>query len=263
MSENEHVWDEVQRVAVSRFSGASVDDDDIMRQVDLMEAALNPNRQGAGGGMGGGGMMPPMMMGGMGAGGGGGASGGGGGGLGGGIGAGVSPAPNMPQASAGVGLGVSAAQAPVAEEVDEVEVPEMGGIGGGLGGGPGGGGGPGEDPSGGLPIDELGAPQPGAAGPPADGFSADPEAVRGLATRWAEVAQELQGLAVPVLDIGLGIVHPAERPQQAVNQQLIAWTGSAMGEFEAMASRLQDVAGQYEAVEDDGIGAIKKETVDG
>lgn len=262
MSENEHVWDEVQRVAVSRFSGASVDDDDVMRQVDLMEAALNPNRQGAGGGMGGGGMMPPMMMGGMGAGGGGSASGGGGGGgLGGGIGAGITPAPNMPQASAGIGIGVSASQAPVAEPTDELEAPEMGGIGGGMGGGPGGG--LGDDDTARLPGEEAGGAQPGVAGPPADGFSADPEAVRGLATRWAEVAQELQGLNVPILDTGLGIVHPAERPQQAVNQQLVAWTGSATAEFEAMASRLQDVAGQYEAVEDEGIGAIKKETVDG
>lgn len=247
MTDPEDVWAEVaRRAAVSRFSGATADDDDVLVNQELREAQLNPNRQGGQGGVGGPGMMPPMMMGGMGAGGAGGAAPSGGG-LGGGAAAAAASSTRPPQAS--TGLGVQAAQAPLAEEVPEE--PEVPGIGGGVGGG---------GTGGGLP--EGGAPAGGGAGP-ADGFSADPVAVRGIASKWAELAQEIHSLESPAFDAALGLVLPPERPQQAVTEQVRAWSTGAGAEFDALVSRLHDVAAQYEAVEETGAAEIRKETADG
>lgn len=251
MTEPEDVWAEIaRRAAVSRVSGVTADDDDLMTTADLREAQLNPNRQGGQSGVGGPGMMPPMMMGGMGGRGGGAEGGaGGGGGLGGGSMAAAAASTKPAQAS--TGLGVQAAQAPLAEEVpEEPAVPDLGGLGGG-GGGIGAGGG--------APEASAGA----GSAPPADGFSADPVAVRGIASKWAELAQEIHALESPAFDAALGMVQPPERPQQAVNEQVRTWTTGAGEEFDALVARLHDVAGQYEAVEETGAAEIMKETADG
>ncbi|GAB3810977.1 hypothetical protein GCM10028820_01430 [Tessaracoccus terricola] len=252
MTEPDDVWAEVaRRAAVSRFSGVTADDDDVIVNAELREAQLNPNRQGGQGGVGAPGMMPPMMMGGMGAGGAGASGGSGGGGLGGGSAAAAAAATTRPP-QASTGLGVQAAQAaPLAEEVEEEPgVPDIGGLGGGgIGGG-----------GGGLP--DGGGAGGGAPVGPADGFSADPVAVRGIASRWAELAQEIQALDSPAFDAALGLVQPPQRPQQAVNEQVRTWTTGAGEEFDALVGRLHDVAGQYEAVEESGTAEIREKTAD-
>lgn len=260
MSESDEIWTEVaRRAAVSRFSGVAADDDDVIRGAELLEGALNPNRQGAAGGVGGPGMMPPMMMGGMG-------GGAGAGGSTGGVAPGAAsvggsaPPPNLPQPSASVGLGVAATAAPVADPApDDVATPGIPSPAGG--GGPSGGGGEGEEPG------AVGEPEPPAApghgAIPVDGFRADPGVLRSLAARWAEVAQELHGLGGASTEVELGLVLRPERPQRAVQEQISAWTAGAASEFDAIVARLHDVAGQYEAVEDSGVAEIRKETADG
>lgn len=249
MTDAEDVWAEVaRRAAVSRFSGANADDDDALVDPELREAPLNPNRQGGQGGVGGPGMMPPMMMGGMGAGGAGGGGATGGGGLGGAAAAAAAATTRPAQAS--TGLGVRAAAAPLAEEIPEEPGIPGGGTGGGGGGLPAGAGG-------------AGAAGAGAAGGAADGFSADPAVVRGTAARWAELAKEIHALESGAFDAALGLVQPPERPQQAVSEQVRAWTAGAGAEFDALVSRLHDVAGQYEAVEETGAAEIRRETADG
>ena len=272
---SDDMWEALaQRVALNRFSGATAEDDDALAAADLREALLNPNRQGAGGaGMGGPGMMPPMMMGGMGRGGG----EAGGGGATGSLSASApaaapGPAPAMrggtpltaaPEA-AGAGVG-SAEAAP--------DLPSLGGGGGGLPGGmPGGGSGGGlggDDLP--LPDSALGSgaattpPDPGASGPtpatqpPADGFSADPTQIKGLSDRWLALAQQLRATTPPAAT-ALGISAQADRPYQALTQQLDAWLDGAATEFDAIVDRLRDVGAGYSTVDDEGAAQVRRES---
>lgn len=263
------MWDKIaERVAASRVWGVSFDDEDLLMTTDLNEAALNPNRAAnAPGNMGGpGAMMPPMMMGG--GGGQGGAPPGGGS-----LGAPASapaPAPAAGPLPSGVGPLTTAPRA------ERGPTPAGGGSGGVPSDEPGlpsaGGGGapdldaprrpqPSSGGAGGAPSPtppDGGGRKPAELKSPKDGFVADPAQIKNLSDRWQAIAEQLRGShATP--DLPLGILAIAERPQQALTQQLAVWLSGAADEFEATVARLHDAGAGYQAVDDDGVARLRRE----
>lgn len=289
MSSNEELWDQVaKRVTKSQVGGVRADDDDVIAAAEIVEAAINPHR-GAQGGMGGAGMpgmMPPMMMGGMGSGAGAGGAGGGGGGLGGARAAEAAQGPMSAPAPQPAAAGVPGDATPIQK------APDIGGGGGGGGGslaglgggggelsslgGGGGGGLPGSltDAGGGEPPVEqdsevggvsmvaseaivMGKVEAQSAAREIDGFEANPAEVRMIGDRWTALA-EFMGDLTNHPEADMGLFENAQRPQQALGQQLNEWRKGAVGEFEAMAERLHETAAGYETVDDEGVAEIRR-----
>lgn len=277
MSESDAMWAAIERRAISSVTGAGAEDDDILNSAALTEAPMNPHK-GANvpSGLGGQGMMPPMMMGGAGAGGQ--QPGGGTGGLSNTL-TSSGGAPTSGQAPAGVSTqGVSAASS----LRDAPDPPSGGGGGGGPVGGSSGGASPG--PSGGRVSSGFGgatgggapealedetspedpAPQQATTGTapdaaPRDGFVADPQAVADLANKWNELGERLSGLGINASEARLGLVTAAERPQQAVNDQLVQWLDGAEEQVGAMEERLRQAMQGYEDVDSTAVEDTRRE----
>lgn len=271
----DELWDSLaERVAMSRFTGVTSDDDDILHAADLTEGAINPH-QGAGGAAGGTGapamMMPPMMMGGgMGRGG---APGGGGGGMG-------TPAPPGPMGPPATGPMASGydplmaapkaagtASAGAGDAAADGGSAGSGGTGAGDASGSAGGAGSagGTDPesgsdSGGGTASPTGPTKTGGAtGGRHDGFAFDPEVLKKLADRWTELARDFPAMPPPG-ELSMGLLTGAERPRQALTQQLSLWAAGSTTEFEEIAARLRDTDTAYQDVDDEGAAQIRKAT---
>lgn len=89
-----------------------------------------------------------------------------------------------------------------------------------------------------------------------DGFSIDPAVVRTLGERWTGWSHQLSALtAYP--EASMGLFEEAQRPHQALAQQLNAWHRGAVDEFDAVGARLHRNAARYESVDDDHVAEVR------
>lgn len=267
MSSNEELWEQLaQRVTLSQVAGVSAEDDDVLAHADIVEALINPHKgtQSAAPGMGAPGMMPPMMMGGMGGGAGGGAAGS----------ARVTEAAPGPMAAPSRTAAAAGIPGEARMEPHQPSSPAGAGLGSG-GGGFGGG-----EPTVGsdtpipppakeprpepavevasAPMQTAEPPERDAPPPPekVDGFAVDPGQLRTLGEKWTEMAAAL-GVLADHPESTMGLFEDAQRPHQALSQQLNSWRQGAVGAFEAVVQRLHATAAQYASADDEGVQAIR------
>lgn len=277
MTQPEDAWAQVERRAVSSgASGLQADDRDLLAQVALSEAPMNPHR-GAGGAMssGGPGMMPPMMMG---AGGAGAQQSGGSSGLSGSMPArgdtgaggptlatqGVSPAASLQTAPpAPSGSGAGAAPSLGASGAGGAALSPAAGSGGA--GAPESTAEPAADEQGTPQADaEVGGQDTGGSQPqrPRDGFIADPDAVATMAASWSELRERLDRIDRAETEARLGLAQAAVRPQQAVLDLIRMWLSGAVDEAGGMESKLRRAMKEYTSVDDEAVAEIRRELPD-